>query len=117
MKSEGVKNIQYNGPQLLFRGILSGGIIAFAVIMAKVGGPLLGGTFAAFPAVLLSVIIITYLAHGRAFSCETVKALMVGGAINVPTYATVVRYTYPHFGLLYGSLISFAFCLIVTYCV
>ena len=99
--------INYTPLHLLFRGTLSGTIIAFAVIMAKIGGPFIGGVFVAFPAVMLSVIIISYLAQGKSFSCETAKVLMISGSINVVVYATTARYTYLHFGLIYGTLIPF----------
>jgi hypothetical protein len=101
------KNIRYTPFQLLFRGTLSGAMIAFAVIMVKIGGPFIGGIFVAFPVVMLSVIIITYLAQGKSFSCETAKVLMISGTITVVLYATTARFAFLHFGLIYGTLLSF----------
>lgn len=117
IEAEGERKTQYTGYQLLLRGILSGAIIAFAVIIAKVGGPLLGGIFAVFPAVMLSVMIITYLAQGKSFSRQTMKVLMVSGAINVSLYGILVRYAYLFVDLVTGTLIAFAISLISTYCV
>ncbi|MBL7086061.1 MAG: DUF3147 family protein, partial [Candidatus Cloacimonetes bacterium] len=66
--SESPKYTKYTLPLLAIRGILSGSIIAFAVLMAKIAGPLVGGMFSAFPAVMLSTMIITYYSHGTNFS-------------------------------------------------
>ena len=106
--------LHYTRFHILFRGALSGAIIAFAVIMAKVGGPLVGGIFAVFPAVVLSMIIITYLAQGESFSRETAKVMMISGSISVVVYATTARYAFLYFGLIYGTLLSFIAGLIST---
>ena len=117
IKSEGRKSVQYTFPQLLLRGIISGGITTFAVIMAKIGGPLLGGVFSIFPAVMLSTIIITYFAHGKSFSFAVVKVLTISGVVNVVIYAIAVRYFYLYAGLVYGTLISFMISLTSGYLV
>lgn len=115
--SQGKKSVRYTIPQLAIRAILSGSVIAFAIIMAKIGGPILGGTFAAFPAVTLSTAIITYIAHGREFSAAVMKILMISGTVNIVAFIIGVRYTYPHLGLAYGTLVSFAISLIAAYLV
>lgn len=115
--SEGRKAIKYTAQKIAIRAVLSGTVIAFAVTMAKIGGPLLGGMFAAFPAVMLSTAVITYLAHGKSFSHAVMKVLMVSGSVNVVAFAIAVRYTYPRLGLAYGTLSSFAASLIVAYLV
>ena len=100
---------------LLVRGFLSGSVIIIAVLGAKFGGPLLGGAFAAFPAVMLATIIITHMVQGRAFSLAVGKTLMLGGCINVVIYATAVRYFYPLFGLVLGTLLAFLISLSLIY--
>lgn len=110
--SVGRRDADRSMAQLLFRALLSGGLIALAVVLAKLGGPLLGGVFAVFPAGFLSTIVITYLAHGSMFSAAVVKVMMVSGIINPTVYAISVRYTYPAFGILWGSLISFGASLV-----
>ena len=111
IKSEGRQSTQYSVLQILLRGAISGLIIVIAIIMAKIGGPLLGGAFAVFPAVTFSVMIITYYARGQSFSCAMLKVAALTGAINVVIYAIAVRYTYPCLGLIYGTLMSFAISL------
>ena len=115
--SESKKYTKYTMPVLLIRGILSGSIIAFAVIMAKVAGPLLGGMFSAFPAVMLSTMIITYFSHGTNFSIAVLKIITVSGPVNVLAYAVAVRYLYGSVGLLWGTLISFVISLISSFLV
>lgn len=98
--------------QLLFRAILGGVTISFAVTMAKVGGPLIGGVFASFPAIMLSTMIINHYAHGPAFATSFIKTMTLSGPINATVYATSVRYLYPAFGLVVGTLLSFGIALI-----
>lgn len=43
VKSKGKRTIHFTSLQLLSRGFLSGSLITFAVILAKLGGPLLEG--------------------------------------------------------------------------
>ncbi len=100
---------------LVVRGLLSGSVIVVAVLGAKFGGPLVGGAFASFPAVMLATIIITHLAQGRTFSLAVIKTLMLSGCTNVVIYATVVRYFYPLFGLILGTVLSFLLSLVLIY--
>ncbi len=115
IKSEGKRSIRYSGWHLSFRSVFSGAIIALAVLIAEIGGPIWGGIFAVFPAVFLSLMIITYFAQGQAFSSATLKVALLSAAINVTVYASVVRYTYLSFGLIYGTLIAYAVTVLVTY--
>lgn len=117
VKSEGKRIVKYTAKQLAFRGILGGSIMALGVFLAKIGGPLIGGAFAAFPAMFLGTIIITHFAHGKDFSAAVMKSMMISGTINVSVYAIAVRYFYIMFGLILGTVISFAISLITGYVV
>ena len=101
----------------MIRGILSGSIIAFAVLMAKIAGPLVGGMFSAFPAVIISTMIITHFAHGTKFSIAVLKIIMVSGPVNVVAYAIAARYLYGGLGLIWGTVISFIVSLISSFLV
>lgn len=109
--SEGQKRMHYTPGQLAFRGLLGGTIISFAVWMARVGGPIVGGVFATFPNVMLSTIIVNHINHGRTFSTAVIKAMTVSGAITVTLYVTAVRYLYPTLGLALGTALSFVLSL------
>jgi hypothetical protein len=84
------------------RAGLSGTISTLAV--ATLGVPLVSGVFAAFPAVFLSTMILTYVARGWAFSVGVMKTLMLSGTINTAIYATAARLLYPACGLIIGTL-------------
>ncbi len=113
--SEGQRRMRYTLGQLAFRGTLGGAIISFAVLMARVGGPIVGGVFATFPNVMLSTMIVNHLNHGRSFSIAVVKSMTISGAINVTLYVTAVRYLYPACGLILGTVLSFALSLVSGY--
>lgn len=104
-KSVEGKKIKYTFSLLLLRGLLSGFIIAFAVFIAKVGGPVLGGVFSVFPAATVSTMIISYKTHGAEFSAGMVKSALVG-AITVMLYATLVRFSYLSLGVILGTVVS-----------
>ena len=117
VKSLAGRNTPLSFSNVLLRGLVSGLIITLAVAFAKLGGPLLGGVFASFPAVFLSTMILTYFAQGRVFSVSVMKTLMLSGTINTTVYASAVRFLYPLFGLIGGTISSFLLSLISMYVV
>lgn len=82
-------------------------MVALAVLMGKVSGPLWGGIFSIFPAVYISIIFITHLAHGKSFSLATLKVVMLSGQVNVVIYVITTRYTYIHLGLFWGTFFPY----------
>ncbi|MCK5283272.1 MAG: DUF3147 family protein [Nanoarchaeota archaeon] len=100
------KRVKYNLKLFVTRGILAGTVISLAVFLAKIGGPLLGGMFASFPAMMLSTIIITHLAHGSSYSSAMMKSTSIS-TINVVIYSISLKYSYVHLGLLLGTVVSF----------
>ena len=117
VKSLAGRNTPLSFSNVLMRGLVSGLIITLAVAFAKLGGPLLGGVFASFPAVFLSTMILTYFAQGRVFSVSVMKTLMLSGTINTTVYASAVRLLYPLFGLIGGTISSFLLSLVSMYVV
>ncbi|MBT6068940.1 DUF3147 family protein [Candidatus Peregrinibacteria bacterium] len=106
ISSEEGRKIDYTRLQIFGRIVLSGSMITFAVYLSKVGGPLLGGIFSVFPAVILSTLIIAYLAHGVEFTRSISKALILSSP-SLVLYAILVRWSYPEFGLFFGTAISY----------
>lgn len=115
VKSQTGVTYKYSFQNLVFRGCISGTMISIAVVMAKIGGPILGGTFSTFPAVFFSTMIITYLSHGWSFSAAVMKVLMVSASLNVLVYAIAVRYLYPSLGLFTGTIVCFLISLMSAY--
>jgi hypothetical protein len=105
--SQGKKAMHYTAGQIAGRAAISGSVVAFAVLMSKVAGPLAGGIFATFPAVFLSNLIISYRSGGADFAGAVGKSLMVSGMITVPIYALLVWFFYPVVGLGLGTLFAF----------
>jgi len=107
--------IHYSLLQIILRGLFGGFMIAFAVLMSKVGGPVFGGIFAAFPAVFISTLIVSYKSRGLEFSRSMTKPLLVTGMITVVVYGIAVRYLYVSIGLILGTILSFIIAMISAY--
>jgi uncharacterized membrane protein (GlpM family) len=103
--------VTYPPSQLIWRALFGGVMIALAVLMGKLGGPLPGGIFGSFPAMFLSTLVITYRSGGADFSRSVGKSLLISGLINVPLYEIIVRYLYPTVGLIPGTIIALLFTL------
>lgn len=98
--------VKYSVRQLLLRAVFAGAMVAFAVLMSRIGGPLWGGVFASFPAMFISTLVITYHSVSPEFSRSIGKTHMISGVVNCVIYAAAVRYSYPNFGLAVGTVVS-----------
>jgi len=107
--------INYSSLQILGRAFFSGTIIAFAVLLSKAGGPIFGGVLSAFPAVFISILIISYKSRGMNFSRAMTKPLMTTGMLTVVVYGTSVRYLYPSLGLISGTVGAYIISLLSAY--
>ena len=99
------KRIYYTPKTILLRGLISGTVIGFAVVMGKIGGPLVGGMFSAFPAMFTSTILITYFSRGAAFSAAIMKSAILG-LMTIMVHALMVRVTYVPLGIWWGTAVS-----------
>ena len=91
---------------LFVRSLFGGLAVMITVLITKTGGHVLGGLFAAFPAMFISILAISYKTHGIEFSRAMTKPLMVTGMINIAVYAIALRYSYLLTGLYIGTLLS-----------
>jgi len=106
--SQGKINLRYGAPQIVLRALFGGAVIAFAVSMGRLAGPIYGGIFGTFPALFISTLFITYRSGGAEFSRAVAKALAVSGTVNVALYAMMVHYLYAWVGLACGTAIAIA---------
>lgn len=113
--STGRVKMNYSALQVLGRAVFSGMMIAFAVFMSRIGGPIFGGIFSAFPAVFISILIISYKSRGMDFSRAMTKPLMTTGMLSIVAYGTAVRFLYPGFGLIAGTLGAYILSLVGAY--
>lgn len=104
--SRGGIRVPYTMRQILTRGLVSGFIIALAVFISKIAGPVIGGIFSTFPVIFMSTLAITYHTGGPEFSRAVAKTLMLSGMINVAVYAVAAHFAFAAFGVWGGSGIS-----------
>jgi len=98
--------MRYGPSVLAVRGILGGGIIALAVVVAKYMGPVLGGIFSVFPALFLSTVLIYTFEHGADYAGAMAKTMAIGGT-SVVVFPFAGHYLFPVYGMALGSLIAF----------
>jgi len=99
-------HIHYTPMKILFRGVLAGFIIAISVMLSNFGATL-SGIFSVFPAILSSTMLISYHEHGPEFAVGMAKS-MTFGVSSVCTYAVLIHFLYPIYGILVGTIIAFA---------
>ncbi len=86
------------------RAIIGSSIIMAAVYLSKVGGPVVGSVFAAFPGVFLSTLIIAHRNVGVDFSRSLLTPMMLSGMINCIVYVAVFRFLLFTLGLVGATL-------------
>ncbi len=110
--SAGMVKVHYTAKKIAFRGILAGIFIALAVSLSNVGS-IISGIFSVFPAILSSTMIISVREHGPDFAAGMAKSMLLGLS-SVVTYATVVHFLYPVYGIVLGTIIAYVLSFGVT---
>ncbi|MDO8340010.1 MAG: DUF3147 family protein [Candidatus Burarchaeum sp.] len=100
------KKPAYSASELAIRGFLAGGLIVAVTIGAALFGPVWGGIFSVFPVVMLSTMYLLNRAQGPEFAQATGKVMLLG-SVNIVVYAFAVIFTYPVYGLVWGTVISY----------
>ena len=108
------KHIKHRTKDLALRFLFSGSIIVLSIYLSKIGGPLLGGVFAAFPAVGISSLIICYYVKGIEFTNSIQETWLLGG-LSCLIYIIIVRFTYLDFGVLIGTVLAFIGSTLTSY--
>ena len=107
------EKIGYTVWQKIARSSFSGLIVASAVVVGSLLGPLWGGALAAFPAMFLG----TFIILCRSFGCEYSRAFAKNtplGLFGVIPYLWGVHFFYPGYGLVAGTLVSYLLSLAFT---
>jgi hypothetical protein len=110
--SLGMVKVHYTAKKIAFRGILAGIFIALAVSLSNIGS-IISGIFSVFPAILSSAMIISFREHGPDFAAGMAKSMLLGLS-SVATYATLVHFLYPLYGVVIGTVVSYLFSFGVT---
>jgi uncharacterized membrane protein (GlpM family) len=93
--------------QWAWRFVLAGGIIVCAVLLSETSGPLVGGVFSSFPAIITSTVYIISRVEGVEASRSVAMPVMVATVFTIVPYVVVVRYSLPSMGILYGTLTGY----------
>src|SRR5208283_3598609 len=91
-----------------WRFVLAGGIVVCAVLLSDTLGPLVGGVFASFPAIITSTIYIVKRVEGVEASRGIAVPVMVSTVFTIVPYIAVVRYAFPIVGILFGTMAGYA---------
>jgi hypothetical protein len=105
----------FTGKHTIVRSLFGGFIIMLTVLIAKAGGPVLGGVFAGFPAMFISTLVISYKIHGKDFARAMAKPLLVTGMITIAVYAVAIKYLYLSTGIYWGTLIAICISAVSAY--
>ena len=103
--------------EYVLRAVLAGSVISGAVLIANTGGPIWGGMFSIFPAVISSTLLILCRSQKIEF-VQTIAKVMFFSSICLVVYGWGVHFFYPTFGLLKGTIFSYvaaAFSIALTY--
>jgi hypothetical protein len=103
----GGQHIAYTVPEIAFRGLLAGAMIAISVAAASLAGPVLGAVLSVFPAIFTSTMVILYLRQGPEFTGATGSVMILGSA-NVVVYAMLAAWSLPAMGAVAGTVLSLA---------
>ena len=98
----------YRIREIVLRGVGAGSLVLVSVLLSQIGGPVLGGVAAAFPAVFTSTLIILNKSRGVEFSRAVTKPLVLSSILTVIPFSVAVRCLYPSLGIWLGTLISYA---------
>ncbi len=91
---------------LVFRAVVSAGLILVVTGTAKWAGERWAGLFSAFPVTLFPLILIVHLTYGTGHVHTIIKNFPVGlGSLIV--YCLTVSFAYPALGIYSGTLVSF----------
>ncbi len=109
---EAVK-IHYTRGEMIFRFCFAGGVIATAIILGRVSGPIWGAVFSAYPATFTSTLIILNHRHGTSIIRSMARTMPIGSfgsAFFAVSFSTLSQYT--NFGVvvILSYAISMVFC-------
>ena len=94
------------GRKTFARMAIGGVVVALAVIMGKLAGPVFSALIASFPAVVTATFIALYLSDGPEMSLGFSASVMLQAMGNTVLYAVCVYLTYPTLGVWMGTLMA-----------
>jgi len=98
---------RFSVPRVVWRGTLGGCVVAGVVLLSFVVGPLVGGVFAAVPAIWTSSLYVTDRVHGLEFSRSLAKSFITVATLTIVPFGFAVRYLFIDFGVWWGTLLAY----------
>jgi uncharacterized membrane protein (GlpM family) len=91
--------------EFLFRSVFAGTVVAAAVLLAKMNGPLWGGVLSNFPAAFTSVLILISNKHGRDFTASIGRTMAIA-SIAAVSFTVAFYFLVLPLGLALGLALS-----------
>lgn len=88
---------------LLSRAAGAGAIVGLSLVLARLGGPVLGGLASVFPSGWITTMVILSHRHGADFTGATVRVMLAGSLAPV-LFGVVVALGYPAWGVALGTV-------------
>ena len=104
--------VHYTPSKIALRGVLAGTVISIAVILSNIGATL-SGIFSVFPAILSSIMLISFREHGPKFAAGMAKSMTIGIS-SVVAYATAIHFLFPIYNIYIGTLVAYIVSIVVT---
>ncbi len=105
--------LTYTVGQKIGRAAFVGFIMSLVVVLGKVLNPFWGGMFTMFPAAFSSVLIIIHWYYGIDSLFSILRKVAVG-SLSVFTYVNIVKFTFPKFGFIWGTIVAFLVSIIIS---
>jgi len=96
-----------NARLVAIRGVVGGLAVLAVVALSVVSGPLVGGAFAAAPAIWSSSLYVTSRTKGIEFSRSLTWTFMQAGILTVIPYGIAARLLFSAVGVWWGTLLSY----------
>ncbi len=103
-----VRGIRIRPFDWLWRFALAGGMVVGAILLSETLGPVAGGAFASFPAIVSSTIFVVSRVDGVEASRGLATPVMFSTILTVVPYVIVARLAFPALGVLGGTLAAYA---------
>ncbi len=104
-------NTKITFKDLFFRIILTAILFLFVTYIPKIAPINIAGIFSAFPSTLFPLLVIVHLNHSSN-QARTILKNTPSGLSSIVIFCVTINFTYPFFGVLLGTFISFMFCMI-----
>lgn len=103
---------KYSTNEKLIRSLLAGTVIASAVLLSKLSGPILGGVLSAFPSTYTSSLFIYHRKHDSNFLFRIFKSSPLG-LFPMLAFMLTSYFTFPAYGIIIGLLTAYISSIIV----